>query len=136
MHLLKRRPERLCPLLLIFLSAGICVWAIFRNIIPALVSILLLVSATCDFLFPVTYELTEEGAHANGLLNRNFLAWKEILRVLPLADGVILSPLHTPSRLDSFRGVTLRFALDEAPGDKASVQKALSEMMSLPTSPT
>lgn len=128
-HLLKRRPERLSLLALIFLCAGICVWMMFRNIIPVLASVLLLVSATCDFLFPMTFELTEEGVCSNGLLRRDYIAWKEVLRVLPLPDGVLLSPLPTPSRLDAFRDVTLRFAIEEEEGDRKSAEEAISDCL-------
>ena len=129
-HLLKRKPERLAPLLLIFACAAFCVWLIFRNLIPALAALVLLLTSTCDFFLPVSYQLTEQGAQANGLLSRDFLAWKEVLRVLPLANGVVLSPLPAASRLDAFRGVTLRFASDGEPGDRESVRNALAEMIS------
>ncbi len=101
----------------------------FRNIIPVLASVLLLVSATCDFLFPMTFELTEEGVCSNGLLRRDYIAWKEVLRVLPLPDGVLLSPLPTPSRLDAFRDVTLRFAIEEEEGDRKSAEEAISDCL-------
>jgi hypothetical protein len=39
---------------------------------------------------------------------------------------VLLTPLATPSRLDAFRGVLLRYAPNGAPGDRASVMAVIA----------
>ena len=124
-HLLKRHTERLLPLVVIFGSAGACVWLMFHSLIPTLASLLLLVSATADFLFPVSNSLTSETVISQGFLRRSELLWSDVRRVMPFPGGVTLSPLATPSRLDAFRGVTLRFAPTGEPGDEASVMEAI-----------
>ena len=124
-HLLKRRPDRAVPLFAIFGCAGISVWLMFHNLIPALVSILLLVSATSDFLFPTTNRIDDSGVFSHGTFSRNELSWSNIRRVTYHPYSVSLSPLETPSRLDAFRGVTLIFAPAGEAGDEATVMDAI-----------
>jgi hypothetical protein len=128
-HLLRREPHRLPGLLCVFFIAAVCVWLLFERPLPVLAALLLLIGATGEFLFPVTYRITEEGVYANTPTGRLALRWKETRRCLRHPFGVTLSPLPIPSRLDAFRGVTLRFALEGEPGDRESVLAAIARCM-------
>lgn len=120
-HLVRREPHRL-PALLFALALGAAFsWWIFGALPPVLAALLLLVQATADFLFPVTYRITALELHADGLLSRKRLRWQEARRCLPSGEGLLITPLATPSRLDAFRGVLVQFAPDGLPGDRASV---------------
>ncbi len=120
-HLLRRYPNRLLVLLLTLLIALLGVYLMFGNLLLACVAVLLLLGATSDFLFPLSYRLTATGIEADSLTGRMKLSWQDARRVLSNRESVLLSPLASPSRLDAFRGVTLRFAPDGEPGDRASV---------------
>lgn len=124
-HLVRRSPQRLPGVIMVlFLGAG-CVWMIFQQILPVLAAVVLLLGACSDFLFPIRYRLNAEGLWADGLTSRMHLRWKEARRCVLEPRAVTLTPLPTPSRLDAFRGVTLRFAPSGEPGDRASVLEAL-----------
>ncbi len=125
-HLLRRYPRRLPGLLCVFGIAAICVWLMFGQILPVLAALLLLTGATGEFLFPISYRITSEGVYADSLTSRLTLRWKETRRCLRHPFGITLSPLPAPSRLDAFRGVTLRYAPEGEPGDRESVQAALA----------
>ena len=124
-HLVRRAPQRLPVLgMVLFLGAG-CVWLMFRQILPVLAAVALLLGACTDFLFPIRYRLDAEGLWADGLTSRMHMRWKEARRYVLEPRAVTLTPLPAPSRLDAFRGVTLRFAPTGQPGDRASVLEAL-----------
>lgn len=55
------------------------------------------------------YELNDEGAIVRGPFATHRRAWPEIRRYFPYPDGVLLSPLATPSRLALTRGLFVRF---------------------------
>jgi hypothetical protein len=80
--------------------------------ITLLVGIVVLALSLGDYLLPVTYRLTEKGAHADVGLNRLFIAWKDVKRATHGSEGIFLSPFSQPSRLDGFRGVRLRYGAD------------------------
>lgn len=61
-----------------------------------------------EYLFPREFRLTEQGVHAScGPFQKLFLAWEDVKRATHGPDGVFVSPLSRPSRLDRFRGITL-----------------------------
>ena len=124
-HLVLRAPHRLPTVIMVlFLGAG-CVWMMFRQFLPVLAALALLIGSCSDFLFPIRYRLNAEGLWAEGLTSRMHLGWKEARRCVLEPRAVTVTPLPTPSRLDAFRGVTLRFAPSGEPGDRASVLAAL-----------
>ena len=124
-HLARRTPRRLPGVVLAVLLGAGCVWMIFHQVPPVLAAVALLLGACSDFLFPIRYRLTAEGLWAEGLTSRMHLRWKEARRCVLEPRAVTVTPLPAPSRLDAFRGVTLRFAPRGEPGDRASVLEAL-----------
>ncbi len=55
------------------------------------------------------YEMDEEGVAVRGPFATHRRAWSEVRRYFPYPDGVLLSPLATPSRLALTRGLFVRF---------------------------
>ena len=87
---------------------------LWRGLVPALGTLFVLVSAVAEFLFPVTYRLSPQGAELRGLLQHRAIAWTEVRRAYCLPFGVKLSPLDRPGRLEPFRGLLLRFAENDS----------------------
>ena len=110
---------------MVLLLAMTCVWMMFGTLLPALAAVLLLLGAAGEYLFPIAYQITEEGVYAITLAGRNALPWKEARRCWRERGGLVVTPLAKPSRLDAFRGVLVRFAPDGEPGDRASVLVAI-----------
>ena len=126
LHLMRQHPERL-PVVLgagLFVTTVACL--LFHNLLFIMAALLMLGSATGDYLLPISYRLTEQAAYCRYGANQFTLEWAKVRRALLYADGVRLTPLPTASRLDAFRGVYLRFAPDGQPGDRDSVLAAVA----------
>jgi len=76
---------------------------------------LFLLNAVGEFLFPVRYKVTEEGIEVSSFLHDRKVRWEQIRRLTVFPDSLFLSPYPKPSRLDSLRGVWLRWEGD--PGE-------------------
>jgi len=125
-HLLRRDPRRLSGVAMVVFLGAACVWLMFGSLLPALAAVLLLLGAAGEYLFPIAYHITDEGVTVNSLTGRMVLRWQDVRRCWRDRECLILTPLPAPSRLDAFRGLTLRFAPDGEPGDYPSVQEAIA----------
>lgn len=76
----------------------------------ALLAAALLSISLGRYLLPTAFELDQSGAAARFAGQRRRMAWGEAKRVSVQRRGVYLSPFERPSRLESFRGLFLRFA--------------------------
>jgi len=70
---------------------------------------LFLLNAVGEFLFPIRYKITNEGVEVSSFLHDRKLRWEQIRRLVAFHDSVFLSPFPKPNRLDSLRGVWLRW---------------------------
>lgn len=99
------------PLVLLAYAAAFAMWRLlFPHPVALLLPLVALTGGLREYLFPVSFRLTTRGAYVVNGPARLFLAWEDVRRATHGDDGVFLSPLARPSRLDSFRGVTLCFA--------------------------
>ena len=81
------------------------------------------------YLLPTRFTLDGDGAEVRFMGQTQRMAWSQVRRVSRHPKGLFLSDRPTPSRLDSFRGLLLRFAdnADEVTSfveDKATISKA------------
>jgi len=122
LHLARKHPAKLA------LCIGTGAFAIAAGFIglgplgAAAVAVVML-GAASDFLFPVRFEITSEGAVCKTLLKSSRIAWDQVSRCYLDDEGVKLSPLDRASRLEAFRGVYLRFA-----GNREQVIEAVKRM--------
>ncbi len=79
----------------------------------ALVGFATIVVSTAELFFPLRYRLDGEDARVRCGASVTAIRWADVKRLVPMEDGVKLSPLAAPSRLDAFRGVYLRYAGNE-----------------------
>ncbi len=73
-----------------------------------IISLIVLVAAMLGYLLPTDYLIDSEGASWKLLVWRR-RRWATFRRVVRHPDGLFLSSFRQPHRLDSFRGVFLRF---------------------------
>lgn len=107
-HLAKEQPQRAAIAAgVILLTVGM-IGAITHNLLGPLFAAILLFGSLNDFFLPIRYELNEQGVEAKGLFSHTSLEWNRAKRFHLLADGVKVSPLAGPSRLEAYRGVFLR----------------------------
>jgi hypothetical protein len=120
-HRLRGEPQHL-PLVIAAYAVALGLWRLlFPHPLALFVPLVSLTSALAEYLFPISYRLTDRGAHvSNGPFVRLFLAWPDVKRATAGKDGVCLSPLARPnSPLAPFRGLRLRFT-DEAQADEVT----------------
>ncbi len=99
-------------LLLVAIILAVCVaasWA-FQGWVWGVISGVLLVAATARYIFPSHFQLDDEGVTVRFLGVARRMPWTALRRTASGPGGMFLSPFERPSRLDSFRGVSLRFA--------------------------
>ncbi len=82
----------------------------FDGLIYGLITVPLLCVSMAGYLLPTTCTLDAEGAETRFMGQTQRLAWSQVRRVAKGPKGVFLSQRARPSRLDSFRGLLLRFA--------------------------
>jgi len=109
-HLARRRPAKTTAALAIAAAGAVCAGVGFGSVWVGALAAGLLMAAISDFLFPIRYRMTEEGAEARGLVMRRRMGWSAVKRVVSDELGVKLSPLARPSRLEAYRGIYCWFA--------------------------
>lgn len=128
-HLLRRDPGRAAGVAVAAIIATVAGIVFFHSIVFGLAGLLLIISSASEFLLPIRYRITAETASIGFGLSRAEIRWSNVRRLIPMSDGVKLSPLPVPSRLDAFRGVLMRFADDGQPGDRAEVMQIIEARM-------
>jgi hypothetical protein len=107
-HPAREEPVRLAiaaGVLLVVVGALVFVW---ESVLFAALGAFLLVAATSPFLFETRYRLSEEGVEVEFLGQKRARPWRELRRVEPDGNGILLSPFARRSLLDGPRGVYLR----------------------------
>ena len=112
LHLLRQNPQRMVPVIALSVFVFVAGYLYFHTIWPSIAGVFLLCSSCSEYLLISKFRLTDQAAHATNGISRFEIAWKDVKRLLISESAVTLSPLTRPSRLDNFRGVTLRFPAD------------------------
>lgn len=108
-HLLRDNPKKMLPIIPVpILSILIC-YAIFHSVFYMMVVAALFIIALSDFLFPIRYEITNRDAASFALFSRSRIEWAAVKKYYIDDSGIKLSPFENRSRLESYRGVYLRF---------------------------
>ena len=105
-------PQKLWVIAVVAVVALFLGYALFRNVLLGLLGFAIILGSTAEFWLGSHYRLDEKGVSARVGLSTTSMAWEDVKRVLEEADGVKLSPLAEPGRLDPFRGVKLRFGTE------------------------
>jgi len=109
-HGLRDNPSGL-GLVAIGYAVALLLWQwVFPHPLALALPLVAMTSALSDYLFPIRYRIDDNGVHADcGPFQRLHLAWSDIRRIQRGSDGIYVSSLSKPSRLDQFRGIRLRF---------------------------
>lgn len=101
-------------LFILFLSYGLWFWVVIPYQIPAgyyIFGFILFFAEMLPYFTPAMYEIYEDRVVAKfviGKMERNFADVKCFYRD---KRGVMLSPYRSPRRMDTFRGLSLRFSV-------------------------
>ncbi len=121
-HLARTNPVKFVFVLAVILISSTISRIVIGGIAPLAVAITLIASLA-DFLFPVQYEITLDGAQCRMIHKRSEIRWEKVNNCYIDDVGIKLSPLPENSRLEGFRGVYLRFA-----GNKDTVIEAVKTL--------
>ena len=113
-HRSRREPRKLGILILFLFAANVLLFAFYREIYInhtffALLGNMILIGSISDFLFPVRFRLTNKGAEYKNFLMKKHIAWQDVKNCYLYDEGIKLSPLTSPNRLENFRGFMLLF---------------------------
>lgn len=99
-------------LLLAPVSVAVCVLAglAFGGALAAILAGVFLLISMSRYVLPTYFHLDDGNVTVRFLGHASRMPWSDVQRLSVDRVGVHLSPFKQPSRLDSFRGVSLRFA--------------------------
>ncbi len=123
-HPVKRnlRKSVLVSVFLVILWA--VVYIITNSVLFLVLSVVIMLGSLSPFYLPTRYELTEDNVKVNYVYHSMEKSWTSYRSYYPDKNGVLLSPFPRPSRLESFRGVYIRFE-----GNKEAVLSFIKEKM-------
>ena len=107
-HHLRRDPRKgalVAAALALAAGAG---WYLFGSWLIAAAAVLMLLSSTAEFLFPIRACITNRRITSTCGAARLEMRWEDVRRVMIGEDGIKVTPLARPGRLDNFRGIELR----------------------------
>ena len=99
-------------LFLVFLVIGI--QFLFDSFGVAFLSIFFLFGSLRQYFFPVRYEVYDDRITVSSFFFKQNRLWNEFRSYYIDQHGILLSPFSKPSRLESFRGIYVRFGLDKS----------------------
>ncbi len=104
------------PLKSLALVAAIAAFSVvaavsLESAVYGIVSLIVLTLSMARYFLPTRYAVDEAGV-SSGLVSHAPRPWRDFARADVRPGGMLLSPFLRPSRLDSYRGVYLRFAPD------------------------
>ncbi len=115
-HPLKQSLRKSLLLAGVLLLTGVAIYLNTGAVSWALGSMGLLLLGVHDFILPTRYRMTTEVAESRSLGYRRNKRWSALRSYHADKNGVLLSPFPTPTRLDTFRGLYIRYS-----GNKAEV---------------
>lgn len=101
--------RRSAALLLTIAAFSLGIGVSFESAAWGAFSLAVLALFLAPYLAPTDFALSPEGAEARLLGRATRLPWSRVRALYRHRDAVHLSPFAAPSRLDPFRGLTLRF---------------------------
>ena len=87
----------------------VAVYLTFNSLTFLLLSVVILGGSLSRFFLPTKYILQDDCIVVKTLLRSFSRQWDSFRSFYPDKNGVLLSPFSSPSRLENFRGVYIRF---------------------------
>ena len=82
---------------------------LFGNVLFGVVGFAIIAAATAEYWVGVSYKVDSRGASARCVVSLTSLDWTDVKRATASEEGIKLSPLPQAGRMDTFRGVFLRY---------------------------
>ena len=108
-HPLRENWTRSALLLLFLLLLFSGIYWLFQSVFVTLLSAIFVTGSLYRYFVPFRYELHEHQLVVTAPFYRLTKSWSDFRSCYVDNNGVLLSPFATPSRLENFRGVYVRF---------------------------
>lgn len=112
-RLWENEPNRRYGILFAAALAALLGWWMFQNPLMPVIGFLAIILSTTEYWLPIRFSLNDQSVTRRLGLSVTQLDFSQVKRVERTPDGIRLSPLAVPSRLDAFRGVFLRTASNQ-----------------------
>jgi hypothetical protein len=106
-HLARRHPLRAAAAVLFIVASAAAAYLIWPHAVAVLAAGVLVFSAVAEFLLPIHYRIAADGIWCRNFISVKRLKWVDVKRCYRDANGVKVSPLPRPSRLEAYRGIYL-----------------------------
>ncbi len=108
----KEHPLRALAVIIINLAITLLIYFLYRDLVMTDFAFLVMFGMTLTIYIPVTYLLDDAGVTVIFLSVKSFRPWSHYKNCYFHENGVFLTSLPKPSRLDPFRGHFIRFSKD------------------------
>jgi len=95
---------------LFLVLTAVAVWISTQSAYWMILGTVVILITVREWFLPTHYTMDDEGVTRRFLFVTRRKPWDEIRRASPDRRGVLLSPFPFPSRLETFRGIYLRFS--------------------------
>jgi len=121
-HPAKGRPLVTTLVILFLIVLAVLVYLLTYSAIFTVIAILILYGSLTQYFTKTTYEFTDTKVRVKYVVNKIEKEWAQYRSYYVDKNGVLLSPFPSPSRLENFRGLFIRFA-----GNKDQVMEVVRQ---------
>ena len=108
-HLIKRNWKVSAGVVLFLIILCTAIYFSFNSATFLFLSVAILIISLSPFFLPTTYTFQDDCIIVKSLLRKSSRQWNSFKSYYPDRNGVLLSPFPSPTRLENFRGVYIRF---------------------------
>jgi hypothetical protein len=108
-HLIKRNWIVSTAVILFLIILCSAIYLSFGSATFIFLSAAILFISLVPFFFPTTYTFQDDCVIVKSLLRKSSRRWDYFKSYYPDRNGVLLSPFPSPSRLENFRGLYIKF---------------------------
>ena len=109
-HPAKARPLVTSLVILFLIVLAVLVYLLTYSAIFTVIAALILYGSLTQYFTKTTYEFTDTKIRVKYVVNKIEKDWAQYRSYYVDKNGVLLSPFPSPSRLENFRGLFIRFA--------------------------
>jgi len=113
-HSLTENWKKSACLIVFLLFIWVLVYLFFQSFFYMILSVVVLLGSLSSFFLPVRYVFYSDRVIIHFFLGKRSKPWSVFKNYYVDKNGVLLSPFPKPSRLDTFRGMYIRFRSNRA----------------------
>ena len=113
-HSLTENWKKSACLIVFLLFILVSIYWMFQSLFYVILSVVVLLGSLSSFFLPVRYAFYSNRVTIHFFLGKRSKPWSVFKNYYVDKNGVLLSPFPKPSRLDTFRGMYIRFGSNRA----------------------